>query len=255
MTNDSEVPIHRLRAVAEGDFLHGREFAFGRVAPGEAKTFEVTTWPALWLHSRTEEVTWKFEAQSGPVPPDLVGRLRITEVPHPRFALAYQVIDDGSGESVGNGDGLLQRGEKVDLLVTVENVGDGATADLWKAERGLLDAQEDADGDGRADDPSAFVRLRNGSGVHSDTRYPNQQHTTPREMLPHRHLFLGSDCRHKLSHFSRTFFRELFGIVILPQRFQQGRPTMDVREQVPTVGLERHAMGQRQHIKGHVVRR
>jgi hypothetical protein len=34
-----------------------------------------------------------------------------------------QIVDDGSGLSVGNGDGRIQKGEAVDLLVTVKNVG------------------------------------------------------------------------------------------------------------------------------------
>ncbi len=166
VTNHSARPIHRLRAVTDsgdGHFFAGREYVFGHVAPGETREYSAKSWPALWLHSRTEEVTWHFFADSGPVPPKLVGKLRITEVPHPRFAFTYQLIDDGTGDSRGNGDGLLQPGEDIDLLVTVENVGDGATADLWKAERGLLGAGEDADGDGKADKPSSFVRLKNGS--------------------------------------------------------------------------------------------
>ena len=166
VTNEGVAPIHRLRAITEsrdGDFFVGREYVFGYVGAGETREFSAKSWPALWLQSRTEEITWHFFADSGPVPPKLVGKLRITEVPHPRFAFSYQLIDDGSGDSRGNGDGLLQAGESVDLLVTVENVGDGATSDLWKAERGLLAPRDDADGDGKADKPSAFVRLKNGS--------------------------------------------------------------------------------------------
>ncbi len=164
VTNDSDEPIHRLRAITEGDFFSGREYVFGQLAPGETREFSNKSWPALWLHSRTEEVIWHFFADSGPVPPKLVGKLRITEVPHPRFAFTYQLVDDGTGKSQGNGDGLVQAGESIELLVMVENVGDGATADLWKAERGLLSAGDDADGDGKADKPSAFVRLKNASG-------------------------------------------------------------------------------------------
>ncbi len=58
------------------------------------------------------------------------GSCRIIESPavaqrfaSPRFAYTVQVIDDGSGNSVGNGDGRIQKGEAVDLLVTVKNVG------------------------------------------------------------------------------------------------------------------------------------
>jgi uncharacterized caspase-like protein len=43
--------------------------------------------------------------------------------PRPRLAYTYRLVDDGWGETVGNGDGRLQKGETVDLLLTLRNVG------------------------------------------------------------------------------------------------------------------------------------
>lgn len=43
----------------------------------------------------------------------------------PRFEYRHKVVDDGSKGTVGNGDGRIQRGETVDLMVTVDNTGDG----------------------------------------------------------------------------------------------------------------------------------
>jgi hypothetical protein len=46
---------------------------------------------------------------------ELVGR--------PHFEVEVRGVDDGSGASVGNGDGAFQPGESMDLYITVENVG------------------------------------------------------------------------------------------------------------------------------------
>ena len=37
-------------------------------------------------------------------------------------------MDDGTGESVGDGDGLPESGETIEMRVPVENVGQGSAA-------------------------------------------------------------------------------------------------------------------------------
>lgn len=135
VTNQGSVAVHRLRAVTESELMRGREFLFGRVAPGETHEYTVVVKPVDWLHAQTDEVTWHFFADGAKPPAPFVGRLQVEEVAHPRFAFSWQVVDDGSGKSQGNGDGLVQPGEAVDLLVTVKNIGDGPTSGLWHADR------------------------------------------------------------------------------------------------------------------------
>ena len=135
VTNTGDAPIYRLRAVTESELMRGREFPFGRVDPGETREFTVEITLVDWLHAQTDEVTWHFFSEGGAPPAPFVGRLQVEEVPHPRFAYSWQVVDDGSGQSQGNGDGLVQAGEAIDLLVTVKNIGDGPTSDLWRADR------------------------------------------------------------------------------------------------------------------------
>ena len=130
VTNAGDAPFHRLRAMAESELISGKEFIFGRVDPGETRTWTVHLEPGLRMSSRTDEVTFEFYADGSRAPGDFAGKLMIEEKPRPRFAYNYQVIDDGSGESKGNGDGLVQPGEAIDLLVTVQNIGDGPTGDL-----------------------------------------------------------------------------------------------------------------------------
>jgi len=131
VTNHGSRVVQRLRAVTRGDFFQGREYFFGRLGPGQTREYVVKAKPLLWADPRAYEVTWHFFAEDGPVPSAFTGRLRIQDVPHPRFAYSWQVVDDGSGSSRGNGDGLIQIEEEIDLLVTVRNIGPGPTAGLW----------------------------------------------------------------------------------------------------------------------------
>jgi len=124
-------PFIRLRAISEGDLLDGTEFVFGRVEPGETREWTTVLNPSLGMSSRTGEVTFHFHADGSRAPGDFVGKLRVEEKQRPRFAYNYEIVDDGSGSSQGNGDGLIQRGEKIDLAVTVKNIGEGPTGDHY----------------------------------------------------------------------------------------------------------------------------
>jgi carboxyl-terminal processing protease len=166
VTNEGSEPLHRFRAVTSGEFFRGREYFFGRLLPGETREYTVTARPRLWLNARTERVDWHFFADGAvKLPTAFIGRLKIKEALRPRFAYSWAVVDDGTGTSKGNGDGLVQAGETLDLLVTVRNIGDGPTSDIWRAERGLLGASEDKDGDGVSDRQAGFVRFKNRSGA------------------------------------------------------------------------------------------
>ncbi len=171
VTNEGGRTLQRLRAVTRGEFFQGREYFFGRVEAGASREYSVEARPMLLADPRAHEVTWHFFAEDGPVPDDFRGRLRIHEIPHPRFAYSWQVVDDGSGESRGNGDGLVQPDEQIELLVTVRNIGAGPTAGLWRkdseAKLGGEKASEskpDEKGDKKSDKKAGFIRVKNKSG-------------------------------------------------------------------------------------------
>lgn len=166
VTNEGTEALHRFRAVTSGDFFRGREYFFGRLAPGETREYTVTARPRLWLNARTERVEWHFFSDGQTrLPSPFIGRLKIKEALRPRFAYSWAVVDDGTGSSRGNGDGLVQAGETLEVLVTVRNIGDGPTSDIWRRERGLMGASEDKDGDGSPDRAAGFVRFKNQSGA------------------------------------------------------------------------------------------
>jgi len=198
VANAGDAPFYRLRAMADSELIGGKEFIFGRIDPGESREWTVQLEPSLRMASRTDEVTFEFYAEGSRAPGDYTGKLMIEEKPRPRFAYNYQVIDDGTGDSEGNGDGLIQPGEKIDLLVTVQNIGAGPTGDQIvepettaegttnagndppipdadsavdpfldvpaRAHEELPAADATDTGEGRDDRPSGFIRLKNEAG-------------------------------------------------------------------------------------------
>ena len=145
--NNGTAPVHRLRATTESDnpYFDEKELVFGKIAPGESKT---TTTPLSWCDidgrkagsskpkpkgakrvckipmdalSRSDGVKVHFDATGGHTPASAEVRPTIKALDRPLFQYSYQVADDGGG----NGDGMLQRGERATIYLTVKNVGIG----------------------------------------------------------------------------------------------------------------------------------
>jgi len=122
--NTGSEPLHRVHGVTSSTFPYyaDREFLFGRVGPGETRRFTTKIRVPKDLVSRADLMRVKVgdahreSIASVDVPIAVVGNAR------PRFAYAL-FLDDARG---GNGDGLLQVGESVDLVVSIKNTGKGA---------------------------------------------------------------------------------------------------------------------------------
>ena len=128
--NKGTEPIKRLRAWTESEnpLLDRREFVFGAVRPGEKRSWKLPVQIPKDLNSRRDDVTVKFVDDSGPLPETLVAELNFAELSRPAFAFAWQVLDDCA---TCNGDGVTQRGESVQILVDVTNVGPGKAIDAF----------------------------------------------------------------------------------------------------------------------------
>jgi carboxyl-terminal processing protease len=138
--NTGSRPLYRVAAVAtDGGLLSRREFLFGLLAPGDKRTyvheFEV---PAGWP---SEQVKVEFAVRDsgkeplGKVPVEITYAGR----PLPSFAWSWVATDTAHG----NGDGVLQPGERVEVALTVRNVGQGASTDAFARLRNHAGAQID----------------------------------------------------------------------------------------------------------------
>ncbi|HZZ83884.1 MAG TPA: MXAN_5808 family serine peptidase [Anaeromyxobacteraceae bacterium] len=126
--NKGDGPLRRLRAwtlVDKNPLLDRREFVFGQVKPGEKRSWTVPVKLPKGMDSRRDDVTLHFQEEGGRAPADLVTQLDVVEGPKPLFALSTQVVDDAAG----NGDGLVERGEELELRVDVRNEGSGPSGD------------------------------------------------------------------------------------------------------------------------------
>jgi len=103
--------------------LNGGEFNFGMLMPNEERTVTVTTHSSKF--HKGGEVTYKIEftEYNDYIPDPIEGSIFIEALPRPQLAYSYQIIDDNSGNSVGNGNGKIEKGEAIDLLLTVKNAG------------------------------------------------------------------------------------------------------------------------------------
>ncbi len=125
--NRSQEPLYRVHVTTVSDHpaLDGLEFLFGRLEPGQAVARERKVRVSSDAWDRVDRVG--FAVYQGDVeglaPPPVTVATR--GMPRPRFAYSVRVQD-----AAGDGDGLVDPGETVDLLVEVQNVGEGAARDV-----------------------------------------------------------------------------------------------------------------------------
>ncbi|MCI0408046.1 MAG: FecR domain-containing protein, partial [Acidobacteria bacterium] len=131
VTNKGKGPLYRLQGKIRSvdPALDGHLFYLGKIEGGQS-TDDAITIPIPRDRGDAEiPMRIEFEEYNGFVPDPLKAVIALKGLPRPRFAYTYQIVDDGSGNSVGNGDGRIQKGEAVDLLVTLKNVGPVAAQD------------------------------------------------------------------------------------------------------------------------------
>jgi carboxyl-terminal processing protease len=123
--NVGRAAAYRVRAVFDSDnpLFDENEMVFGKIGPGESKSYELSVKVPTSTFTRTDEIKATLYTQRGVTKSaaadllvDIAGKQR------PMFAYSYQTIDDQKG---ANRDGLVQRGEQVRTLVTVKNIGQG----------------------------------------------------------------------------------------------------------------------------------
>lgn len=134
--NTGTAPLYRVRAFTKAELpsLDRREFVFGRLLPGEKRTWTVPVKVPKYTPSRRDEVTVKWEDDAGGTFEDVRGETDIAELPRPTFAWSVQVLGKD-----GHGDGALHRGELVEMMVDVKNVGVGQAYDAYVGLKNLAE--------------------------------------------------------------------------------------------------------------------
>jgi carboxyl-terminal processing protease len=127
--NTGKIPLYRLKAVIESDnpIFDGKEFIFGRLNPGEKRESSLTFEIPKGILQREDIITLNFSDSYKTVLPKFTVKAQIGELPRPVFAFNYEIIDDGRLDSSGNGNGIPEVGETIELLVKVKNTGSGVS--------------------------------------------------------------------------------------------------------------------------------
>jgi len=128
VTNISDQPLHRVHGVltSEHPSFKGRELLFGRLAPGESRTWTVKAKIPTDAVSRSDVVSLDLMAEDQVLPTTADVAVITRAVPHPQFAYTF-LLDDVAR---GDGDGVLELGEGVDLSILVTNIGEGDAEDV-----------------------------------------------------------------------------------------------------------------------------
>lgn len=163
--NTGDAPFTRLHAItaSANELLAGHELIFGRVPPGESRTWTVDVELPKSALTRRDAVTLAFADTSGTPVADAQLKVDVQQLARPRFALHWRVDD----RAAGNGDGLLQLGEEAELVVLAKNLGPGASFkilgtlrnDETDLERGVYLKQARVEHDSLAPGESATMRL------------------------------------------------------------------------------------------------
>ncbi|ODS32867.1 MAG: peptidase [Candidatus Scalindua rubra] len=128
VTNNSDGILYQLSGITESKnpLIDKHEFIFGKIEKGMTKTSSKTIKIPKNSLSRKDEFTIKFSELNGNAPEYIKDTILIEALPRPIFSFSYQIIDEGE-DLKGNGDGVIQKGEAVDLILFVKNIGKGVS--------------------------------------------------------------------------------------------------------------------------------
>ncbi len=125
VSNVGDTPAYQVRTESESDLgvLNAIECLFGRIDPGERRTATRTVRFPSNLFALKEPVKLRVFRDAEVLAGEVAISVHVLPQPSPRFAYTLTVVDDGTGMSRGNGDGRIQPGEEIDLLLFLQNLG------------------------------------------------------------------------------------------------------------------------------------
>lgn len=129
VTNKGSETLYRLIAVTESDnpALDGKEIPFGKLSPGQTKSWTAKFDVPNWTYSRNDEVKLSFRSSGDVKLPEHSFEVTTLGTEKPRFSYNYEIVDDGRLNTEGDGDSRLEKGETAAILFNLKNVGKGVS--------------------------------------------------------------------------------------------------------------------------------
>jgi len=133
VTNTGDAPVYQLLAVSESsvEWLDQQEFYFGKLEPGETRTWPRRVKLAEGYRDEVGEVTFAFQDADGEVLTEIRQLVRSVGAPLPSYQYDLTVVDGAVAGTSGDGDGVPEVGEVVALTVSLHNVGDGPSGEAF----------------------------------------------------------------------------------------------------------------------------
>lgn len=130
--NIGSTEIPRLLAISnsENQLLDERQFAFGLLKPGETKRWFAPIKVSDSTPSRNNLIEFIFTDQTKKEIHKTEFVLETVEKRRPEFLYTISIIDDGSFESQGNGNGVIEINESIAVKVDIVNKGKGESGSL-----------------------------------------------------------------------------------------------------------------------------
>jgi len=122
------VELHvRLKGLSDGPLE--KQVLLGSIPPGD-KT-EASVGFSLPAREKDKELSVEVKCtdRDGLSPGPRRFSIKLESLPRPVLAISTQILDGVHGKA-GNGDGLLQRGEAAECVITVSNIGEGGAGGI-----------------------------------------------------------------------------------------------------------------------------
>ena len=122
------------KTVSQHALFNNRQLRFGKIDPGDSLTLSLAFKTDPWMRTQDIPMSLRFEEYNAYAPNDITMKLHVEGVPRPQFDYSFLIFDGGTPTSLGDSDGNIERGEAVDIRLTVTNIGmgtaEGVTATL-----------------------------------------------------------------------------------------------------------------------------
>lgn len=127
--NTGREPLYRLMATtkSENPVFEGKELIFGKVNPGEKRSWKTSFEIPKWSLTREDSVALEFEDGNDSRIPEYRFTAKSFGLEKPLYAFNYEIVDDGRFGSSGNGNGIPEPGEVIAFLAKVKNMGPGGS--------------------------------------------------------------------------------------------------------------------------------
>ncbi len=123
--NVGRTTAHRVwgRTASDDPLLENLDFAFGRLGPGEQRTWTAEVKTPRSAVARWDTVKLTLESREAKDAGSGERAVRIVPVPKPDYAYRYELSDENPSDPARSGDGRLEEGERALLNLRVTNRG------------------------------------------------------------------------------------------------------------------------------------